>query len=201
MKDAQESNLGKGRLESFSDGVLAIAVTLLILEVHVPTPHGIVTAADQLHNLLAIWPQYLVYFVSFATIGIMWLNHHALFRNVRTVSHGMIVANLLLLALISFLPFPTEVLAQYGLTGVAVAYYGVVMTTISVAYTLVFLQVLAAHNVAARLKPWSIVGLSTYPIASIIGYFFPLAGIICMALLAAFYLQPRNVQSILSAVS
>lgn len=200
MTDGKESTLGKGRLESFSDGVLAIAVTLLILEVHVASPRGMMTPSQQLHNLLAIWPQYLVYFVSFAAIGIMWLNHHALFRNVRIVSHGIVVANLLLLALISFLPFPTEVLAQYGLTGIAVAYYGLVMTAISVAYTLLFLQVLAAHNIPTRLKPWSIVGLTVYPIASIIGYFFPLGGIFCMAVLGAFYLQPRNVQSILSAI-
>ncbi len=200
MTDGDRFGLSKSRVESFSDGVFAIAVTLLILEVHVPAVNGPLTAAQQAHDLIAIWPQYLVYFVSFATIGIMWLNQHALFQNVRFVSHGMVVANPFLLSLISFLPFPTLVLAQYGLTGTAVAYYGIVMTLISIAYTLLFVQVLAAHHVAARLGPWSIVGLSVYPIATVIGYVAPLAGVLFMALLAAFYLRPKNVRSIQAAL-
>src|SRR5215469_12859391 len=124
MDAKTDFTLDKGRLEAFSDGVFAIAITLLILELHLPPFHPPITASQQVHDLTIIWPQYLVYFVTFATIGIMWLNHHALFKNVRRVTHGLVLANLLLLSLISFLPFPTEVLARYGLTNVAIVYYG-----------------------------------------------------------------------------
>lgn len=184
-------------MESFSDGVFAIAVTLLVLEIHLPASRGPLSAAQQVSNLWVIWPQYAVYFVSFATIGIMWLNHHALFKNVQHVSHGVLVANLLLLAFISFLPFPTEVLARYGITSVAIVYYGIVMTLISVAYTLVHLQVVAA-NVQQKtgLTLWNIAGLTLYPLASIVGYYSPMLGLLAMAVLALYYMHPRNVQAV-----
>ena len=94
--------LGKGRFEAFSDGVFVVAVTLLVLEVHLPaTLSPSPSEAEQWRSLVQIWPQYLVYAASFATIGIMWLNHHALFRYIERITHGMIVANLVLLLLIS----------------------------------------------------------------------------------------------------
>jgi uncharacterized membrane protein len=188
-------NLSKGRFESFSDGVFAIAITLLVLEIHLPA--GAVGPREQLHALVEIWPQYLVYFVSFGTIGIMWLNHHSLFANVQRVTHGIVIANLFLLAFISFLPFPTEVLARYGLTSIATVYYGLTMVAISIAYNVVYQQVLAAHpNAKRKITLWSIVGLTAYPGATVIGYFTPIGGIIAMALLAGFYMMPHNVRGI-----
>lgn len=189
--------LSKSRFESFSDGVFAIAITLLILEVrlppdrHVPPTHG-----DQVHALLSIWPQYLVYAASFATIGIMWLNHHALFNNVRRITHGIAVANLLLLALISFLPFTTEVLGHYGLTPVAVVYYGITLVAISLGYNAVLQQVYAAHGRPRPVTLWSIVGLSAYPLATVAGYFVPVLGVIIIALLALFYMMPSNMRAV-----
>jgi uncharacterized membrane protein len=189
--------LGKGRLESFSDGVFAIAITLLVLTLHLPATQGQIASTQQVHDLLSIWPQYAVYFVAFATIGIMWVNHHALLKNVQRVTHGIVLANLLLLAFISFLPFATEVLEQYGVTNIAIVYYGIVMSLISVAYTLLYLQVYAA-NVREKtpLRPWSIVGLTFYPIASVVGYFLPMGGLLLMALLAFFYMHPKNVRAV-----
>jgi uncharacterized membrane protein len=188
--------LSKGRLESFSDGVFAIAITLLVLTVHLPDSKA-PSSAQQLHDLLSIWPEYAVYFVAFATIGIMWINHHALLKNLQRVTHGVLLANLLLLAFISFLPFPTEVLAQYGITNVAIVYYGVVMSLISVAYTLLYMQVYAAHvREKTPLRVWSLAGLTFYPIASVIGYFLPMGGLLVMALLAFFYMHPRNIRAV-----
>lgn len=189
--------LGKGRLEAFSDGVFAIAVTLLVLQLTIPQRNGPVSSADQFHDLLTIWPQYLVYFVTFGTIGIMWINHHALFKNVNRVTHGILVTNLLLLAFISFLPFATAVLARYGITNVAVAYYGIVMVLISICYTLVNQQVLRAHSrEGSRFGLWSAVGLTLYPLATVVGYFVPIAGILLMGVLALFYMHPRNVRAV-----
>ena len=117
------------RFESFSDGVFAIAITLLVLEIHLPPdPLSGWTPNEQTHALFAIWPQYLVYAVTFATVGIMWVNHNALLRHVERISHGMILANLLLLGLVCFLPFATEVVARFGLSPLAVVYYGLTLT-------------------------------------------------------------------------
>lgn len=190
--------LGKGRLESFSDGVFAIAITLLVLTLHLPATQGPVPAAQQIHDLLSIWPQYAVYFVAFGTIGIMWINHHALLKNAERVTLGILIANLLLLAFISFLPFATQVLGQYGITNVAIVYYGIVMSLISVAYTVLYFQVYTAHVPGkTRMQPWSFVGLTLYPLASVAGYFAPMTGLLLMALLALYYMHPRNVRTVM----
>ena len=125
----------KNRLEAFSDGVLAIAITLLILEIKVPeSEHGRLW-----HDLGHLWPSYAAYALSFLTIGIMWVNHHYLFELVDRVDHTLIYANLGLLASISFLPFPTSVVADYlregGSNGeAAVALYGLTMIAVSVTF-------------------------------------------------------------------
>jgi len=193
-----EFTLSKARFESFSDGVFAIAITLLILEVRLP--EGVSAAsspAQQAHALLEIWPQYLVYAVSFATIGIMWLNHHALVVNARKITHGCIIANLLLLAFVSFLPFTTEVLGRLRLTPVTVVYYGLTMILISIGYTTLHQQIFLAN---LKTRPpftlWNAMGLGAYPFATVVGYFEPLAGIIIIALLAVFYMMPSNVRGV-----
>jgi uncharacterized membrane protein len=102
---------GPERLEAFSDGVFAIAITLLVLEIRVP-PAEVLASPDLMIKALAdLWPSYLGYVVSVVTVGIMWANHHNLFRLIGTVSHGLILANLLLLLVVGFVPFPTALLA------------------------------------------------------------------------------------------
>jgi uncharacterized membrane protein len=98
------------RIEAFSDGVFAIAITLLILELQVPhiTPQGGLRAA-----LINLWPSYLAFLASFMTIGIMWLNHHRLFTLINKNDDGLIAFNLLLLLGITWLPFPTALLAEH----------------------------------------------------------------------------------------
>lgn len=98
------------RIEAFSDGVFAIAITLLILELKVP--HGLATS-DLRRALLDEWPSYGAYLVSFATIGIMWINHHRLFSLIRRVDHVLLILNGLLLLTVSVVPFPTALVADY----------------------------------------------------------------------------------------
>ena len=191
--------LGKGRFEAFSDGVFAIAITLLILEVRLPAGiTGASAAREQVSALVGIWPQYLVYAASFATIGIMWVNHHALFDNVKRITHGIVVANLVLLGLIAFLPFTTEVLAQLGLSRPAVVYYGLTFFAISLGFNFLFQQVRAAHPEwpAPPFTWWNAVGLLAYPVATVAGYFAPIAGVGLIGLLAIFYLLPSNIRSV-----
>ncbi|MBV8364872.1 MAG: DUF1211 domain-containing protein [Candidatus Eremiobacteraeota bacterium] len=194
---AKDFTLSKSRFEAFSDGVFAIAITLLVLEFHLPAFESAPTRTDELHALAGIWPQYLVYFASFATIGIMWLNHHAQFRHLERITYGMVVASLALLLFVCLIPFATEVLAKFGINNVTVVYYGIVLLGCTLGYNLVYWQILAAHPQLPR-RPllWNVVGVSVYPLATIIAYFAPYAGIGLFALLAIFYMLPSNVAAV-----
>jgi uncharacterized membrane protein len=130
-----------GRGEAFSDGVFAIAITLLILEIKVPklpheSPPTVLARA-----LLDLWPSCLAFLLSFFAILIMWINHHGLFNLVRRVSPGFLYANGFLLLLVSFVPFPTSVLAEYldgkALNAAASLYCGT-LVFISIGYSLVW---------------------------------------------------------------
>jgi uncharacterized membrane protein len=97
------------RLEAFSDGVFAIAITLLVLDIHVPPPGE----GSLGHELLAQWPSYAAYVISFLTIGIIWINHHASFSRLRAVDQSILIWNLLLLLSVGVLPFTTSLMAAY----------------------------------------------------------------------------------------
>jgi len=129
---------GTGRTEAFSDGVFAIAITLLILEVSVPESafHDLWSGiADQ-------WPSYLAYVTSFITIGGIWLAHHGIFRRLQYVNRELMVINLLLLMAVSFLPFPTKLMAEAihdeEATRAAVIFYGAVLLVISLLFSLLW---------------------------------------------------------------
>jgi uncharacterized membrane protein len=124
-------NFETARLEAFSDGVFAIAITLLVLELSVP--------ADQFDDLLAgileQWPSYLAYLTSFLTIGGVWLVHHGILRRMRYADVRFVQLNLLLLLVVSFLPFPTKLVAEAiesaSAERVAVLFYGATLLVIS----------------------------------------------------------------------
>src|SRR3954468_3900126 len=101
--------IGTTRLETFSDGVFAIAATLLVLEISVDSARG----ADVGDKLLHIWPSYLAYVTSFLVIGIIWINHHHIVTMIARVDRPFLFINLLLLLVVSFIPFPTRLVAQY----------------------------------------------------------------------------------------
>jgi uncharacterized membrane protein len=102
--------MSKARLEAFSDGVLAIAVTLLVLNIHVPAPGG---PGGLAHQLGQQWPSYASYAVSFVTIGIIWINHHLMLSRLRAIDHSLLLMNLLLLLFVGLLPFTTALIAEY----------------------------------------------------------------------------------------
>ena len=106
-----------GRLEAFSDGVFAVAITLLVLNIKIP---GIDVPASQLPNdtqlwstLLNEWPMLAAYTTSFAAIGVMWINHHRLYTHIKRTNTMLMLLNLLLLLIIVFVPVPTALVAEY----------------------------------------------------------------------------------------
>ena len=110
MTGAETHPMSTSRVEAFSDGVFAIVVTLLVLDIHVPEPGG---AASLGHELLAQWPSYAAYVISFMTIGVIWINHHASFSRLREVDHSILIWNLVLLLFVGVLPFTTSLMATY----------------------------------------------------------------------------------------
>ena len=102
--------MNKTRVESFSDAVIAVAITLLILDIAVPSKEE---SGSLAHALAQQWPSYAAYVVSFLTIGIIWINHHAMLRRLTGVDHSVLMLNLVLLMSIVALPFTTALLAEY----------------------------------------------------------------------------------------
>ncbi|HXL44779.1 MAG TPA: TMEM175 family protein [Gaiellaceae bacterium] len=120
------------RLETFADGVFAIAATLLVLEIQLP-------GDDIGHGLVDLWPSYFAYALSFLTIGIMWVNHHVVLTFIREADRTFLFINLFLLMAVAFLPFPTGVFAEHigedGAREAAVA-YGLTLTVIAIFFQL-----------------------------------------------------------------
>jgi uncharacterized membrane protein len=132
--------MSRGRLEAFSDGVFAVAITLLALNLAVKGPgdHNGTLA----HQLAHQWPGYLAYLISFFTIGIIWVNHHALISNVVQVSRTLLFLNLVLLLFVVLVPVATETVGEYLAHGgsssdakLAVAVYGMVLVGMSVGFS------------------------------------------------------------------
>src|SRR5260370_8998011 len=131
-----------GRLESFSDGVFAVAITLLVFNLQVPHLPGGANSVPALGSaVFAQWPSYLTFITSFATILIMWASHHGIFRMVYRADTPFLFANGLLLLLVTVVPFPTSLVAQYLSTpaaALACAVYAGIFVVINVAYNLLW---------------------------------------------------------------
>ncbi|MFF9094357.1 TMEM175 family protein [Streptomyces sp. NPDC014776] len=198
--ERSRTDFSTARLEAFSDGVFAIAITLLVLDLHVPEPddlHG-QTLADALGHQ---WPAYFAYLVSFLVIGIIWINHHAMCALARRVDRRTLFANLFLLLTVSVIPFPTRLLATY-LTAqhtdahTAAAVYAATMVAMGIAFSLLFLsftrdaralqQPIPRRDLTAAARRFSLGGLA-YLATVAIAFLSPIAMLCAHALLAIYY--------------
>ena len=136
MLKQKESLSETNRIETFSDGVFAIAITLLILEIKVPNEEQL--KSGLLHALLEKWPNYLAFFIGFFTLLVCWINHHYMFDRINISSHSLVLANSLTLFTVSLVPFPTAVLAD-SFKGrdvqTAVQLFGLTFILMSICYT------------------------------------------------------------------
>jgi uncharacterized membrane protein len=149
----------KNRLEAFSDGVIAIAITLLVIEIHPPELEPGETLA---HGLWAQWPSYVAYLVSFLTIGVVWLNHHRVFQQVQVVDGPLLVLNLNLLLWTALVPFPTAVVAEHLAEGgesaqTAVAVYGAVFLLVGLSFGALFAWITRDDRLLGQLPPAGVV--------------------------------------------
>jgi uncharacterized membrane protein len=136
--------MGKNRLEAFSDGVLAIIITIMVLELEVP--HG-----SEWSDVLTLLPVFLSYVLSFIYVGIYWNNHHHLLHTVRQVSGGILWANLHLLFWLSLLPFATGWAGEHQGVSAPTAFYGVILLMAAIAYYILQLTILARHGKTSTL--------------------------------------------------
>ncbi|MGZ3790415.1 MAG: TMEM175 family protein [Bacteriovorax sp.] len=191
------------RIESFSDGVFAIAITLLILEVKVPRVHLKGTSVAFWQELFNLWPSYLAFAFSFLMIGIYWINHHYIFQLFKRSNHVFGLLNLLFLMAISFLPFPTAVLAEYmsdvAYRHIAIMFYAFGLFLPAITWLMLWIYGskdyrlidpnLSSHFVKKLTLIYS--AASTFYIVSIaLSYFNGILGLISCVALTLLYLLP-----------
>lgn len=188
------------RLEAFSDGVFAIAITLLVLEIKVPH-----SGASLGRELLGLWPSYFAYTVSFIVIGAIWINHHAIFDHIVRADQKLLLLNTFHLMFIAFLPFPTAVLSQALHSGVdesiATSFYGGTLTVIGLLVTAMWYYAAHEHRLlgenisrdeAKRKGRMFLVGPAGYGIASLVALLVPWVSLTFYVALNVFFLWPRR---------
>jgi uncharacterized membrane protein len=187
--------IGTARLEAFSDGVFAIAATLLILEIGVDTSRG-----DLGGQLTHIWPSYLAYVTTFLIIGIIWQNHHHCISLVGRVDRTFLFINTILLLIVSFMPFPTKLVAQYLQKPdeqQAVIAYASTMTVMAMTYNIWWRyartnrRLIGEHTPDAALKAVDRAfapGVLLYGLTLVIAFVSPLTSVIITLAIAVFYL-------------
>ena len=206
-----------GRLEAFSDGVFAVAITLLVLTIKIP---GVDVPATQLPNdkqlwsmLLSEWPMLAAYTTSFATIGVMWINHHRLYTHIKRTNTILMLLNLLLLLVIVFIPVPTALVAEYLVRPdqhAAALLYSGTMVILAICFNLLWHYAsyhnrLLAENADTRavraisIQYWF--GPVVYFVAFILALFSTPASLTLNFLLALFFALPPRLPRSLSEQS
>ena len=186
------------RMEAFSDGVFAIAITLLVLELSVPEG----SEGQLLSAVLSLWPSYLAYLVSFATIGATWLGHNSITHYMHGANTAFLRLNLALLLVVSFLPFPTKLLAEFLESRqdekVAATIYGVTLLAVTSLLSVMWGQAVRHQLVhpatgdeeitllSSRLRP----SLALYVVLIVVGWFIPLVAVIGYLVVAFFLIFP-----------
>ena len=179
----------RGRLEAFSDGVIAIIITIMVLELKVPEGHDFASLAH-------VAPRLCGYVLSFVYIGIYWNNHHHLMHTVDRVSGGILWANLHLLFWLSLVPFATEWVGETHSAPLPTALYGVLLFMAAISYTILQVTIIRRQGEGSQLK--AAVGadrkgklsMALYATAIVLAFYMPLAADLIYALVAAIWFVP-----------
>ncbi|HST05820.1 MAG TPA: TMEM175 family protein [Chloroflexia bacterium] len=197
---------GTSRLEAFSDGVFAIATTLLVLDIKVPEVSGADGAGALGAALINQWPRYASYILSFVTIGIVWANHHRMFASIGRTNHTFLVLNVLYLMVIGVFPFPTALLSRYigeveypYMQQLVTLVYTGLSVLVSLLYLAVWLYATGRGNLlkkgvdprfVARMKTRSIVGVGVFTTVFVVGFLNVYVSLGLLCCLLVFYLLP-----------
>ena len=202
-EEARGAEKETGRVEAFSDGVFAIAITLLVLDLKVPRLHD--QPEGTLWRALAMqWPTYLAFVTSFLTILVMWINHHRLFGQIKKSNHLFLILNGLLLMGITVVPFPTSLLADYiesGEARIAAMVYSGTFVLIAIFFNLLWRYASSggrllrpdhdADEVRGITEQYRF-GPLMYIVITVVAYFSALISFILCLLLAVFFAIPKH---------
>jgi uncharacterized membrane protein len=190
------------RLVAFSDGVFAITITLLVLEIRPPTD-----GENLLHGLVALWPSYLAYAVTFLFIGQVWANHHVMFDHIRAADRIILLLNTMLLMVVAFLPFATSVLAEALRSGhgerTAVCFYGIAFDVTALTFHAVWQyaryqrmlsEVLGSAGVTAISRRFQL-ALAWLATGALVGALLPVLGVAVIVAFNAFFWLPIRGES------
>ncbi len=174
---------GPGRLEAFSDGVLAIAVTLLVLEIRAPELAVPTDAREAMAALVALGPKFLSYLLGFLFIAVFWVNHHRFFRLIKRVNGGLLWLNIGLLLVLSFIPFPTGMIGEYPWNPVVLALFAIVLMTAGIVFNLMWRHAASQRLFHEGVSPASIaraqarglIGPALYGLAAVLAFVLPAA--------------------------
>ncbi len=190
--------MSKGRLEAFSDGVLAIIITILVLELKVP--HG-----TEIADLQPLFPVFVSYLLSFVYIGIYWNNHHHMLHAASKVTGGILWANQHLLFWLSLVPFVTAWMGENHFAPTPVALYGVVLFMAACAYFILARALASHHGPDSRIARAigedfkGRISVAIYAIAILLAFYLPAAAGILYALVAIMWLVPdRRIEKVLA---
>ena len=188
-----------GRIEAFSDGVFAIAITLLVIEIGVPHVEG----TTLFGALVEQWPSYLGYAISFLQIGVIWANHHNRFRFIVRSDHVLLFLNILFLMCVAFIPFPTALLAEYlqrPERATAGAVYAGTLAVTAIFFTILWLYAAAHYRLVDRNLDPSILrtmtrryifGMIAYLVAFALAFFNVTASLALIVVLALLFVLPE----------
>jgi uncharacterized membrane protein len=180
--------LSPGRLEAFSDGVIAVIITIMVLELKVPSPDGVA-------GLRVVLPTLFLYLLTFVQIGIYWVNHHYLVDEVETVSHGMLWANLMFLFCLSLFPFATDWIGVKGLSSFSAALYAAVSIFPGLGFMALWIQI-RKQSAAPSHASWGkqIASVLLYLAAVPAAYYRPAASLVLIGIVAVLWLMPPKVE-------
>lgn len=180
----RRKGLSPARLEAFSDGVIAVIITIMVLELKVPGPDGIA-------GLLVVLPTIFLYLLTFVQIGIYWVNHHYLVDEVETVSHGVLWSNLVFLFSLSLFPFATDWIGVKGLSSFSTALYAAVSIFPGLGYMALWSQV-RSQSAATPHAGWGkqVASVLLYLAAIPVAYYQPAASLALIGVVAVLWLLP-----------
>jgi uncharacterized membrane protein len=189
-------------MSSTPDGAGSVRITLLVLEIRPPTDYS-----NLLHDLLALWPSYLAYAVTFLFIGQVWANHHVMFDHIRAADRVVLLLNTLLLMAVAFLPFATSVLAGAFRSGegerTAVVFYGIAFAVTALTFNAVWQYASRYRLLSEALDPAGVtaigrrfqLALAWLASGALLGAVLPVLGVVVIAAFNAFYWLPIRGES------
>jgi uncharacterized membrane protein len=202
LSDPRSVSRDTMRLVAFSDGVFAITITLLVLEIRPPTDDE-----NLLDGLIALWPSYLAYALTFLFIGQVWANHHVMFDHVRTADRVVLLLNTVLLMVVAFLPFATSVLAEALRSGhderTAVGFYGIAFDVTALTFNAVWQYARRHRLLSEALGPIGVtaigrrfqLALAWLAAGALLGVLLPVLGVAVIVAFNAFYWLPIRGES------